>query len=285
MHKMLQAGELTAIVGDNEAHGEHRVGYNGVHSLTSIHQPENLFVPSFAGLNLEHLLDGRDMPEREVLYEPRYHPMELEQIDERAVQLHQMTTLVMKVQSLTTFTLREPYYLDMEFRLVVREDVLTCGYLCCFWASYIHQPEDKSICFLGRHRDETAGEAWQRFPTSTNDDHHTVCHVAATPQLSHQMTSHMAFRYSDLAFTRPVYYGRRGEMVYALMFDRTDGIRFTHAPRGGGEGNPAWDFQLVIDGCEVDREYEMRARVVYKSWADENDVMDEYESWDPLSGE
>ncbi len=290
MHQLIEAGELSAVIGDNEPYGEHRAGYNGVHSLTSVHCADSLFVPGIAGLNLEHLLDGRDVADRDLYFEPRRHPMEFEQIDECTIQLHQMTTPVMKVQSLTTFTLREPRHLDIEFRVVLREDVLTYGYLCCFWASYIHQPEDNAMYFLGRRREETAGEGWLRFSTPEHNDHSTVCHTAAEPELTQHPAwagsrDSLAFNYSDLAYTRPFYYGLRGQMVCAIMFDRTQGIRFTHSPSGGGTGNPAWDFQWVIARCEVDREYVMRARVVYKQWEGEDEILREYERWDPLLAE
>ena len=287
MHVALQVGELTAVIGDNEPHGEHRAGYNGVHSLRSAHRAENLFVPAYAGLNLEHLLDGRDMPDPELYFEPRQHPMELEQIDEQTVQLHQMPTPVMRAQSLTTFTLREPYYLDFDFRVVLREPVLAYDYLCCFWASYLHQPEDSAIYFSGRGRDEEVGEGWLRFATPVHNDHSTVCYVDADPELPQDLASRdsLAFNYSELAFTRPFYYGLSGEMVYAIMFDDSRRVRFTHSPSGGGVGNPAWDFQFVIADCEVDREYQLRARVIYKPWVDREDIRREYERWDPLLGE
>jgi hypothetical protein len=287
MHTVVQAGELTAVIGDNEAYEGHRAGYNGVHSLSSVHCQDSLFVPGIAGLNLEHLLDGRDIADPDEYFEPRRHPMDLEQIDEYTVQLHQMATPTMKVQSLTTFALREPYYLDTEFRVVLREDVLAHDYLLCFWASYLNQPADNAIYLLGRRRDERAGEGWLRFSSPAHNDHSTVCSTGAEPELPRQLVSRdsLAFNYSELAFTRPFYYGLRGEMVYAIMFDRTESVRFTHSPTGGGQGNPAWDFQLVINHCAVDREYVMRARVVYTRWVDQDDILREYERWDPLLAE
>ncbi len=288
MHVELKAGELTAVVGDNEAHDGHRAGYNGVHSLTSAHCPDNLFADGLAGLNLEHLLDGRDMPDVDVYFEPRRQPMELEHLGPRAAQLHQMTTPTLKVQSLTTFTLSPPHYVDMEFRLVLREDALRYDYLACFWASYMRAPHDRAMYFLGRPREQTMGEGWQRLMTREHNDQSTVCHVGRTPELENEMISRdsLAYNYSRLGFTRPLWYGRRGTMVYALMFDLTDEVRFTHSPTGGGTTdagpNPAWDFQLVVPDCTVDHEYVLHARVIYKPYVNEKDIIAEYESWDPL---
>jgi len=75
-------------------------------------------------------------------------------------------------------------------------------------------------------------------------------------------------------------------MVFAMMFDRTDEVRFTHSPTGGGmtgdQTNPAWDFQFVLRDCPVDVEQTLRVRVVYKPWVDERDIVQEFERWDPL---
>src|SRR5438105_3955965 len=45
-HDTFRAGDLTAIIGDNAAAGEHRAGYNGVWSLTHRTEPANVFVPA-----------------------------------------------------------------------------------------------------------------------------------------------------------------------------------------------------------------------------------------------
>ena len=61
-HLLLKTEELAVLIGDNEPgqgdHMAHRAGYNGVWSLTSIYAPDNCYVPSVAGLNLEHCMDG-----------------------------------------------------------------------------------------------------------------------------------------------------------------------------------------------------------------------------------
>ena len=57
-HETFQVGDLTAVIGDNEAHGKHTAGYNGIHQLTHRSEPTTLFVPTVAGLNLEHIFDG-----------------------------------------------------------------------------------------------------------------------------------------------------------------------------------------------------------------------------------
>jgi len=85
----LTAGELTVVVGDNEAGaGElasHREGYNGLWSLRSVHEERNCYVPAFAGLNLEHFMDDLFMTDQGGdMYEPRRIPMRLERLGETA---------------------------------------------------------------------------------------------------------------------------------------------------------------------------------------------------------
>src|SRR5213082_2376433 len=70
-----------AVVVDNRAVDDdklpgHRAGYHGLGSLKHDKQPRNLFVPSYAGLNFEHIHDGT-VQDSKVLFEPRNAPMQL----------------------------------------------------------------------------------------------------------------------------------------------------------------------------------------------------------------
>lgn len=284
MRVTIAAGDLTAVIGDNEAGEGQRAGYNGVQSLTSVHRADSLFVPGIAGVNLEHLLDGRDMADPESFFEPRRVPMELERVGEQAAILHQAPTPTLQVQSMTTFTLRVPHYLDIDLRLVLRAPTLRFNYLLAFWASYIDAPEDRAMYFLGRPRAEPVGEGWQRLFSEVHNDRSTVCHAGVRPELPQELSRPaLAYSYAPMAFTRPFFYGRRRNMVFALMFDQSDDVRLTHSPTGGGGGvNPAWDFQWVLRQPVIDQEYHLRARALYKPWVGADDVLREYESWDPL---
>src|SRR5262245_4322255 len=80
-YHILKRGPIEAVVVDNRAVDTpalpgHRAGYHGIGSLKHARQPRNLFVPAYAGLNFEHILDGTTQG-REVLFEPRQAPMEL----------------------------------------------------------------------------------------------------------------------------------------------------------------------------------------------------------------
>jgi hypothetical protein len=91
--------------------------------------------------------------------------------------------------------------------------------------------------------------------------------------------------FSPLRFDLPLFYGHFGEHMWLMMFDRTEFIRFTHSPSGGGFNsdrqttNPAWDFQFVIPQYEVNREYGFKARAVLRERCSRSEVMEEYERW------
>jgi hypothetical protein len=282
-HATFQAGDLTAVIGDNSAAGEHRAGYNGVWSLTHRTEPINLFVPSVAGLNLEHIFDGdkRDLDNsRKIFFEPRNAPMALQKLSDTSAELHQPPTPTFHLESWTRFTLTAPHYLDFHFRCRPTQHAFAHGYIGLFWASYINAPEDKSLYFRG-------GGLWQQLCTQRHNDESTVRHrddkidLKFSPDLGDALYKNL----SPLRFDEPFYYGLFRKHIYLLMFDRTEGVRFTHSLSGGGVSkdrqttNPAWDFQYLLPRYEVRTEYSVRARVVYRERCDRADVLREYENW------
>jgi hypothetical protein len=87
---------------------------------------------------------------------------------------------------------------------------------------------------------------------------------------------------SDFEYLYPFYFGRSGENVFVMMFERPrDGseLRFAQSPSGGGTGNPAWDFVYFQRGYEVNREFCFRARAVLRKFKDAEEVIHLYEQW------
>ena len=278
----LRSEELRCTIGNNTEKGNHRAGYNGVFELTSIHQAESLFVPQYAGLNLEHVFDASSRGnDRETFFEPRVAPMEFEQINPTTVVLRQPTLPHWKVESTTTFRLTNPYYLDVTFKCIPWSDHFKGGAFGLFWASYINAPLDKSVYFL--RAGQNGGRVWQQFCTQYHNHDSTVKSVedAFDWKFDSEARDSLFSNISKIRYAEPFFYGRFRNMVFIVIFDRNEGIRFAHSPSGGGstpEGddtNPAWDFQWVIPKYVVGNTCQFDYRVVYKKWIDRADVQAE----------
>ena len=129
-HDTFRAGDLTAVIGDNSAAGDHKAGYNGLWSLQHRSEPANLFVPSVAGLNLEHIFDGDkgDYDDsRKIFFEPRNAPMTFTKISESEAELHQPPTPTFHLESWTRFRLVAPHYIDLTFRCKAHQHVFAHG--------------------------------------------------------------------------------------------------------------------------------------------------------------
>jgi hypothetical protein len=282
-HATLHKGDLTAVIGDNTAAGSHRAGYNGLWALTHRSEPANLFVPTVAGLNFEHIFDGdqRDTDRSQrIFFEPRHAPMNFRKLSATEAELHQPPTPTFHLESWTRYRLAAPHYVDMTFRCRPTRHAFAHGYIGLFWASYINAPEDKSIYF--RH-----GGLWQQLCTQRHNDESTVRHRDDRVDLkfSQGLGDALYKNLSPLRYDEPFYYGLFRKHLFLLMFDRAEGVRFTHSPSGGGLSkehqttNPAWDFQYVIPRYEVNKEYGFRARLAYRERCGRAEVLREYADW------
>ncbi|MBI3119585.1 MAG: hypothetical protein HYZ00_12900 [Candidatus Hydrogenedentes bacterium] len=276
------AEKLGGVIGNNAPSGEHREHYNGVFSLAVPDQDASPFVPLYAGLNLEHFFDGRPRsPESSVFFEPRHAPMTFKQIDDKTSELHQPETPVYGVESWTRFTLRDPYYVDMDFRCVPHKDVFQGGFFGVFWASYINAPEDKSIFFLQSGDVQTPGQ-WVQMCTQKHGVQSSVLAADDNQDLAFEATGDVLYaNLSPLRYSAPFYYGRWRGQVLIFIFQPGPVIRFAHSPSGGGntedksDTNPAWDFQLIVPDYEIGKEYGLKMRLVCKPWVDREDVLNE----------
>jgi hypothetical protein len=276
-HATFHVGDLTAVIGDNEAYPGHRAGYNGIHRLTHRTNPHSLF--TVAGLNLEHIFDGdQDLRGNiKVLFEPRNFPMTLTKLSDSEAELHRAETPTFHLESWTRFKLVPPHYIDITFRCTPRQHVFRYGYIGLFWASYIDAPENKSIYF----RDD---KGWVQLCTQGHTNQSTVVPVGNTIDLKFTpKTRQMLYNnLSPLRYSDPFYYGLFGTHQYLLMFDRTEGIRFAHSPSAGRPPSAtevAWDWQFIIATYDVLREYGYRARMVYRERCSRDEVVKEFCTW------
>jgi len=154
----IEKGNLKAVFIDNtELPPVHRAGYNGIAELYHTDQDSTVFVPAYAGFNLEHAFGGDSLVQ---FFEPRINPMTLYMKSENEVFLYQKVTPISVAESITEFKLVEPCYIDITFRCILHDkQYFRHGYAGFFWASYINKPPDRNIYFRGITEDQPS-ETW-----------------------------------------------------------------------------------------------------------------------------
>jgi len=286
-----EVGDLVAVIGDNSPDEEHgqRAGYNGVWALRHRTGDRSLFVPGISGLNLEHIISGEGEEDRDVFFEPRRAPMGFRRLGETGAELHQPPTPTFFLESWTRIELREPHYLDMTFRCRATQHVFPYGYIGLFWASYINGPLDKSMYFPGGWTDRPGTDLWSQLCTPAHNRDSTVRGRNDDFRMTFMEGSPNALykNFSPLVWDRPCFYGHFEDHVFLVMIDGEDTVRLTHSPSGGGVNrdrsttNPAWDFQYIIPDYEINMEYELRVRTVFRERCPREEIEAELDAWMP----
>jgi hypothetical protein len=195
--------------------------------------------------------------------------MELRVIDAHTAELYQKPTPHWGLESCQRFHLLEDGTIELTIECVPRKQSFKNGYVGLFWASYIHQPESGEIQFPGRAEGPKGGEGeappWVRATSSKHGA--DAVHVAASDRREFRHDEDfplsLVFNRSKWRFEEPWYFGTSHGMAFAQVFRAGDGVRFAQSPSGGGNGNPAWDFQLFIPDYQVDRLYRFVMRAAY----------------------
>lgn len=283
----LRTDELSVVIGDNCSSGEHEAGYNGIWRITSVHDGSPLFVPPYCGMNFEFVAPmSADDP-----LEPKNHPMELVvENGDRQLTLHQTPTPTHHVESWMTYRTSGPAHLDWTFKYRLHDaSAFPTGLAGFFFASYIHQPENKAIYLLSR--DVYDSLMWDQFCTTFQgrecaviweDNPYDVCFG---PHDHGLYTSRAPIRYAV-----PMFLGRRGDMAFVLMFEEPHGVVICHGMGGGGfvedrsDRHPAWDFFLYTNDAATRSQGHWNGRLVYKKFAGRDDVLKEYQAFQRALG-
>ncbi len=268
-HVVLTRGDVTAIIVDNAAVNVselpgHRARYNGLASLSHRRRTANLFVPTYAGLNFEHIHDGTETG-LAVRFEPREFPMELRVVDEHTVEVYQPPTGNWKLESCGRYHILEDGTIEYTFECIPRADGYRNGYIGLFWASYIHAPENKAIYFKGRLRGSADAADWIEGVTPKHgvDSTHAPAAAPDLVPIDDGFSLTLVNHPSRYVSAEPWYYGVSHGMAFVQMFRDRDRIWLAQSPSGGGGGNPAWDFQWFIPDYKVGEAYGFRMRAAY----------------------
>ena len=200
---------------------------------------------------------------------------------ENEVLLYQESTPVSGVESLTEFKVIAPHYIDISFKCIFHDTTFfRHGYAGLFWASYINQPKDRKIYFIGTSQENSTIRWIEAYSnehgvssTHKNVDDHQDFYFA------NNFNATLASHFSGYRYTAPFYYGRFHNMALAYLFDSSEIIRFSQSPTGGGEFNPAWDFQYLILNPIPSKVYSFKVRMIYKPFIGNVDIKNEYNSW------
>jgi hypothetical protein len=222
-------------------------------------------VPAYAGLNFEHIHDGTTQ-DRDILFEPRRTPMELRVINPHIVELYQAPTPTWKLESVLRYEMLVDGTIEMTLECVPHANTFRNGYIGLFWASYIQQPESLDIHFRGYPGGNHDEVRWVRGITPSHgvDSTHVASGDKRRFEHEESFPLTLAFNRSKHSYAEPWYYGVSHGLALIQMFRPQDKIHLTQSPSGGGDGNPAWDFQFFIPDYEVGQLYRMvmRAQLV-----------------------
>ena len=305
---MLETASFLAFIAENSAVGIHRAGYNGVASLIPRHTGNNIFVPTFAGMNYETIsLEGLP-PYRNshpTKFEPRAEPMHIESADGEKVVLVQPETGHARVSARITFAVREPHYLHQRIELTFHHRFCSedrAGRFDSLWASYLHMPPDRHIYLKP---DQDAGGDLANWLGITKADHgapdmqvrclpdgHEIdaeSHLKAmgdqAPLSDDDIAALPEVEWSPAALPKALdgplafYYGLLpNSLLYLMMFKQPERIRLAYSPCGGGRQpawNPAWDYVLHLDDAEAGSTHVWDVCLVVKPWQGRADVLNE----------
>lgn len=278
-HVKLQRANTQVIIINNAAVDlpglpGHRAGYNGIGSLTHKMQRTNAFVPSIAGLNFEHIHDGTKVGLIEK-FEPRKFPMHLRRINDHTVELYQPPTGNWKLESCGRYTLLDDGTIEYTFECIPHQANYAKGYIGLFWASYINEPADKAIHFRGRLKSVPAVPDWIKAisPKHGVDSTHPPASRHPSVEVDPDFPLTLVGHPSKYEYTDSWYYGISKGMALAFMFSPKDNIWFAQSPSGGGNGNPAWDFQWFIHAPQVGKAYGFTMRLAYLPYANREQLI------------
>ena len=300
----LETAEFIAYIADNSPLGIHRAGYNGVASLIRKSSGNNLFVPTFAGLNYETIsLAGMPAYRHSSgsIFEPRCESMHFEHIAGDQVILAQPETGHAHVSARIIFRVEEPFYLHQRIELTFHQKFCADQEKSAFrslWASYMHMPPDRHIY---TKIDPRSPELHDWLGLTMQDHGVAEMHLRPLPDDRElEAGEHLDMMKSQQALVisadeegeettpgpanlpgRPLsfYYGLcHGPQLFLMMFRPPERFRLAYSPCGAGKEpawNPAWDYILHLDDARPGETYCWDLCLAVKDYQGRADILNE----------
>ena len=279
----LETSQFIAYVCDNSAVGIHHAGYNGLASLIPKPTGNNIFVPTYCGLNYETTSISNLKQERDQRFEPRRTSMKVVEANNSQVQLHQAPTDFKGIEAQITFQMEEPYYIHQRVRMTFQKRFSLPMSFRSLWASYMHMPPDRHI-YLQMDNSEGALEGWIGV---TKEEHSAPEYIARPlPNQEISVAEHLKAmesgpileKYRKMEKPLTFYYGLYYNDAFIMMFKEPQWVQLAYSPCGGGKEpawNPAWDYILHQDKVEVGKSYEWNLCLAYKPYLSRQDILEE----------
>jgi len=254
----LQSSDLSGTMLDNVANAE-RSGA-GFHPLMHRRYPDqNIYRDDGVGLNFEHIINGAADDRAICRFTPRTDRCALVRHSDLCASIcHRAADSSWDIESEMVYTLSDGPYVDLAFSATLRRARFPLGYVDFMWASYMNRTRDRRIHFYGV---DGTQEDWMSFGDDTPHGFETgtvACRgVDPLPYEPGADTLNLV-EHPEKTFLLPFYYGlvdgdgdlatTDDTMVYIMMFDRTEEIRFAmwnfiQDARGEADRHsPAWDW-------------------------------------------
>ena len=296
-HIPVSGGEFTGSLIEDTP-GPYCIGSGFRPLVHSAFPSQNIYRDEAIGLNFEHVLNGVAADFDRNRFTPRTDMQSLHAHSDREVSvLHRAEDSTWDIESSMRYELSEANAVDMTFSVTMREDRFPLGYVAFMWASYMNRTRERRIHFYG---ERDGCEEWVSFGDQLTDDgafETGTVSAVGVPDLPYEKGADTLnlVEHPHKKFSLPFYYGlvdgdgdlrtTDDTMVYVMMFDRTESIRFAmwnfiRDARGKPDPHsPAWDWHFVIREPVVDQSYSYRARMLYKPFVSRDDVRFEYERW------
>jgi hypothetical protein len=291
----LSNGFFSGIIHDNESNKERQgSGFNPL--IHFLYPGQNIYRDEDVGLNFEHIMNGTAADAEISMFTPRGDICTVHKLsDSSASIIHKAKHSSWNIDSEMRYNFSGKYHIDLEFRVILRENKFPLDYVAFMWASYMNRTFDRRIFFIGNKEGK---KEWVAFGEDTDNGFETgTIGYSGADHLTYEEGSKTLniIEHPEKKFIFPFYYGlvhgsgqidsQSDTMVYIMMFDQKESIRFAmwnFAKDSEGKPDthsPAWDWQYVIREPQINKEYSYQAKITYKPFAGSDDVVKEYENW------